>query len=171
MGIVKRSPVAHMPCSIARTLDIVGEWWTPLILRDVFYGARRFDEIHRHLGVSRNILTDRLNQLVERGILRRVEYNDRPLRFEYRLTDRGSELMTVLISLMEWGDKWLPEGHDGEYAIAVHKPCGHRVHSRLVCDECGDVPAQEVRIRPGPAWQEPATLAGLRPPVPALPRR
>lgn len=142
-----------MPCSIARTLELVGEWWTPLILRDIFYGARRFEAILEDLKISRNILTDRLGTLVAAGILRRVKYVDRPPRYEYRLTERGSELLPMLISLMEWGDKWLPEGHDGEYAIAIHKPCGERVHSHLTCDACGQVPSQEVRFRPGPAAQ------------------
>lgn len=133
----------------------MGEWWTPLILRDVFYGVHRFDDILKHLGISKNILTDRLNTLVEQGVLRRVPYTDRPPRSEYRLTQRGSELIAVLIGLMEWGDKWLPNGNDGEYAVALHQPCGHRVHARLVCDECGDVPTGDVRLRPGPGWQDP----------------
>jgi DNA-binding HxlR family transcriptional regulator len=149
---VKRSSVGHFPCSVARTLDVVGEWWTPLILRDVFYGARRFEQILGDLGVSRNILTDRLNTLVDNEILQRRRYSDRPPRYEYRLTDRGSELLPVLLALMEWGDKWLP---DGGYAVAVHKPCGHRVHGALLCEECGAVPSREVRFRPGPGAPAP----------------
>lgn len=150
---MKRSSIAHFPCSVARTLDIVGEWWTPMILRDVFYGARRFEAILTDLGIARNILTDRLNTLLANGILEQRQYSEHPPRFEYRLTERGSELMPVLLALMEWGDKWLPERHDGEYAIAVHQECGGRVHAELRCEQCGRVPSVEVRFRPGPASQ------------------
>lgn len=147
---MKRSSLAHFPCSVARTLDIVGEWWTPMILRTICYGAVRFEAIQAELGIARNILTDRLNTLLANGILEQNQYSGHPPRYEYQLTRRGNELMTVLLALMEWGDRWLPEGHDGEYVVAVHKECGGRVHAELRCEQCGRVPSIEVRFRPGP---------------------
>ena len=96
-------------CSIARTLEIVGERWTLLIIRDVFLGLRRFDQLQESLGVARNVLTDRLNRLVEDGVLERVQYSERPLRFEYRLTKKGRELNVALTALRQWGDAHLSE--------------------------------------------------------------
>jgi DNA-binding HxlR family transcriptional regulator len=96
-------------CSIARALEIVGERWTLLIVRDVFLGLRKFDEIQQSLGIARNVLTDRLNRLVEEEILERVRYSERPERFEYRLTEKGRELNVALTALRQWGDKYLME--------------------------------------------------------------
>jgi DNA-binding HxlR family transcriptional regulator len=94
-------------CSIARSLEIVGERWTLLIVRDVFLGLRRFDQLQESLGIARNVLTDRLSKLVEAGILERVRYSERPERYEYRLTDKGLELNLALTGLRQWGDKYL----------------------------------------------------------------
>jgi DNA-binding HxlR family transcriptional regulator len=94
-------------CSIAKTLEIVGERWTLLIVRDVFLGLRRFDQLHESLGIARNVLTDRLNRLVEEGILERVPYSERPVRYEYRLTPKGLELNVALTALRQWGDEHL----------------------------------------------------------------
>jgi len=96
-------------CSIARALEIVGERWTLLIIRDVFLGLRKFDEIQSELGIARNVLTDRLNRLVEEGILERVRYSERPERFEYRLTKKGRDLNIALTGLRQWGDQYLNE--------------------------------------------------------------
>jgi DNA-binding HxlR family transcriptional regulator len=96
-------------CSIARALEIVGERWTLLIIRDVFLGIRRFDELQESLGVARNILTDRLNRLVGEGVLERVPYGERPTRYEYRLTAKGRDLNIALSGLRQWGDKYLSE--------------------------------------------------------------
>jgi DNA-binding HxlR family transcriptional regulator len=96
-------------CSIARALEVVGERWTLLIVRDVFLGLRRFDQLQESLGIARNVLTDRLNRLVEEGILERVRYSERPERFEYRLTAKGRELNIALTALRQWGDKHLTE--------------------------------------------------------------
>ena len=96
-------------CSIARALEVVGERWTLLIIRDVFLGRRRFDQLQESLGIARNVLTERLNRLVEEGILERVRYSERPERFEYRLTDKGRELNIALTALRQWGDKYLSE--------------------------------------------------------------
>ena len=96
-------------CSIARALEIVGERWTLLIVRDVFLGLRRFDQLQESLGIARNVLTDRLNRLVDEGILERVAYSERPLRYEYRLTAKGLELNVALTALRQWGDKYLSD--------------------------------------------------------------
>ena len=96
-------------CSIARALEIVGERWTLLIIRDVFLGIRRFEELQASLGVARNVLTDRLNRLVGEGVLERVPYSERPTRYEYRLTAKGRDLNVALSGLRQWGDKYLSE--------------------------------------------------------------
>jgi DNA-binding HxlR family transcriptional regulator len=96
-------------CSIARALEVVGERWTLLIVRDVLHGLRRFDELQESLGIARNVLTDRLNRLVEDGVLEKVRYSERPERFEYRLTDKGQDLSLALAGLRQWGDKYLSE--------------------------------------------------------------
>jgi DNA-binding HxlR family transcriptional regulator len=96
-------------CSVARALEIVGERWTLLIIRDAFLGRRRFEEFQESLGIARNVLTDRLNRLVDEGILERVLYNERPERFEYRLTAKGRDLQIALAGLRQWGDKYLSE--------------------------------------------------------------
>ena len=147
---MKRSSIGHLPCSIARALDVVGEWWTPVILRQIFHGQRRFEQIHDRTGISRNILTDRLGTLVAAGILDQRPYQARPARYEYHLTERGQELLPTLVALMQWGDKWLPDER-GPFALAVHHEPEHRVRAVLVCPECGEVPADEVHFEPGPA--------------------
>jgi DNA-binding HxlR family transcriptional regulator len=96
-------------CSIARALEIVGERWTLLIVRDVFLGRRRFDQLQESLGIARNVLTDRLNRLVDEGVLERVLYSERPERYEYRLTSMGIDLNIALIALRQWGDTYLSE--------------------------------------------------------------
>jgi DNA-binding HxlR family transcriptional regulator len=96
-------------CSIARSLEIVGERWTLLIIRDAFLGLRRFEEFHASLGIARNVLTDRLNRLVREGILEKVRYSERPERFEYRLTRKGRDLQVALAGLRQWGDRYLSE--------------------------------------------------------------
>lgn len=95
-------------CSVARALEVVGERWTLLILRDAFLGVRRFDDFQRSLGVARNVLNARLQRLVEHGLLERRRYQERPERFEYRLTEMGLDLLPVIEALMRWGDRWLP---------------------------------------------------------------
>jgi DNA-binding HxlR family transcriptional regulator len=132
---MQRTSFADMPCSIARTLDVVGEWWTLLIIRDIFNGVRRFDDLLGHLGISRNILTDRLNSLVDKGVLKRARYQARPARFEYRLTERGLDLLPILLLMMRWGDKWLA-GESGVPVIVTHRDCGHETVPVVTCSEC-----------------------------------
>jgi len=141
-------------CSIARALEVVGERWTLLIVRDAFLGLRRFDHFQESLGIARNVLTDRLNRLVEEGILERVRYTERPERYEYQLTRKGRDLNIALAALMQWGDRYLSEKPprinrrkaDKKPVIAALVPKGTEV---LRTDEVESVPG------PGRASREP----------------
>lgn len=136
-------------CSVARTLEIVGDRWTMLVLRDVFLGLRRFDDVQRDLGIARNVLSDRLGRLVEGGILERRRYQERPERFEYRLTDKGLDLWPALMALMRWGDEHAAE--DGPPRLIEHRGCGGGLTDHLTCDRCGaPLSARDVTSRPGP---------------------
>jgi DNA-binding HxlR family transcriptional regulator len=140
-----------MNCSIARSLEVVGEWWTPLVLRELFMGNRRFEEILRSLGISRNILTDRLATLVEHGVVDRVAYQEAPVRHEYRLTEKGRDLFPVLVALQIWGDKW--ESPNGPPLVLHHRDCDHTADPTLVCGTCGEqLHARNVVPRTGPGW-------------------
>ena len=146
---MKRISFESMQCSIAQTLEVVGEWWTLLVLREVFFGRRRFAEMLDDLGIARNILTDRLNKLVDEEILVRHRVTGSGGRYEYRLTEQGLELLPVLIALMQWGDRWrkLPRGRPTEL---VHRTCNHKTTPSLVCSHCGEVlSASNVVARPG----------------------
>ena len=123
-------------CSIARALDIVGEKWALLAVREVFLGNRRFDEMIRRTGAPRDTLAARLRTLVASGILERRQYSEHPARYEYRLTEAGRDLYPVIVTLMRWGDKHLA-GEDGPPLILEHH-CGHRLEARLVCESCGE---------------------------------
>jgi DNA-binding HxlR family transcriptional regulator len=137
-------------CSIARTLEAVGDRWTMLVIRDAFLGVRRFEDFQRDLGVARNVLTDRLARLVDDGILERHRYQEKPKRFEYHLTDKGVDLWPVLVSLMKWGDRHAAP--DGPPTLITHRDCGGEVDERFRCTKCGaDVEARTAEARPGPA--------------------
>jgi DNA-binding HxlR family transcriptional regulator len=135
-------------CSIARALEVVGERWTLLIVRDAFLGLRRFEQFQEKLGIARNVLTDRLNRLVEEGILERIRYSERPERYEYRLTKKGRELNLALAGLRQWGDKYLSEKpprvlrrkSDKKPVVAALVPKGSDAVLR----------AEEVELVPGP---------------------
>jgi DNA-binding HxlR family transcriptional regulator len=129
--------IDNATCSVFRSLDLMGDRWSILVLREAFWGTRRFEAFQRHLGIARNILTDRLNKLVEAGILERRQYSDRPPRHEYRLTPAGLELWPILITLMQWGDKHLPEP-DGARPTISHRGCGHAEGFTLSCNHCGE---------------------------------
>ena len=140
---------ADQNCSIAAALELVGERWTLLILRDVFLGTRRFDDLQRNLGVARNILQSRLERLVDEGVLRRERYQERPERFEYRLTRKGVDLWPVLVALMKWGDRYAAP--DGPPVKIVHKDCGKVSQAVMTCSSCGErVSARDVRVVRGP---------------------
>ncbi len=137
-------------CSIARALEILGERWTLLVLRESFWRVRRFEDFQRNLGIARNVLTDRLGRLVDEGILRREPYQDRPARFEYRLTDKGRELWPVMMTLMQWGDRYYAES-DGPPVVVHHRDCGGEVTSHLTCAKCGaELGARDVTAEAGP---------------------
>src|SRR3954451_818945 len=126
-------------CSIARALEVLGERWTLLIVRDAILGVHRFDDFQRSLGLARNVLTDRLGRLVDAGILERVPYQEHPVRHEYRLTPMGRELGLPVIGLMHWGDRHLA-GPDGAPRLTQHRTCGGAVRPALTCETCGAVP-------------------------------
>ncbi len=129
--------LSAMPCSIARSLDVIGEGWTILVLRDVFRGIRRFDELQRDLGIATNVLTARLKRLTDEGLLERRRYEQRPPRYEYHLTAKGRDLYPVLIALIRWGDKYLA-GPSGPPLVLIHEACGKPTVPILVCPECGE---------------------------------
>jgi DNA-binding HxlR family transcriptional regulator len=131
-----RAGLRHIPCSIARTAHVVGEWWTPLILRDLFAGLSRFEDLRRDLGLASNVLADRLATLVEHGIVERRAYQDAPTRYEYVLTAKGRDLFPILMTLIGWGDRW-EAGEAGPPTVLVHDACGRSTTPTLVCEHCG----------------------------------
>ncbi len=140
-----------MCCSVARTLDLIGEWWSLLILRDVFFGIRRFEELLQDLGISRKILTERLDTLVAVGIVERRLYQERPERYEYWPTEKGMELYPVLLVLMRWGDRWTAP--DGAPLEIVHSTCGMLTQPVVVCSHCGgELNAHNIQTRLGPGF-------------------
>ena len=152
-----------MACSVAQCLEVVGEWWTMLIIRDVFLGINRFDDLQGRLGIARNVLAQRLDHLVEQGVLRRVPYQDHPVRNEYRLTDKGRDLWPVLTAMRHWGDVWAAP--DGPSVELVHDGCERVSHAVLTCSECGEpLDARQVHAVAGPG-------AGPTSPIPAAGRR
>ncbi|WP_124709245.1 winged helix-turn-helix transcriptional regulator [Gordonia insulae] len=146
---MRRATFTEMNCSVAQSLEIVGEWWTLLIVRDALLGVTRFDEFSTRLGIARNVLTQRLDTLVEHGVLAKEPYQDKPVRYDYRLTDKGRDLWTVIAALRQWGDKWAAE--DGAPVITTHRTCGHTMTVEPVCSECGEpLTRGSLRVHPGP---------------------
>jgi DNA-binding HxlR family transcriptional regulator len=133
---VTPKPPKPRVCSVARTLEVVGEKWALLAVREVFLGNRRFDEMVRRIGAPRDTLAARLRTLVDTGILERRQYSDHPARYEYFLTPAGLDLHPVITTLREWGDKHLDDG--GGPPVVFEHDCGHPLVSRLVCDACGE---------------------------------
>jgi len=143
-----------MTCSIARTLSVVGDRWTMLIIRDVFLGIRRFEGIQKDLRLTPHRLSDRLGKLVRDGILVRVEYQKRPRRFEYLLTEKGIDLYPLIVAMLEWGDRWMA-GSAGAPVELVHRPCGHSIKPELTCPQCkSKIVPREMSARPGPALKK-----------------
>jgi DNA-binding HxlR family transcriptional regulator len=137
-------------CSVARTVSVVGDRWTLLILRDCFLRVRRFEEFERRLGITRHVLADRLKKLVAAGVLARVAYRRRPLRYEYRLTEKGLDLNAVMLALVRWGD--LHKGDErGRPMLYQHQECGRLFDPVMTCSACGGaVTARNVRVLEGP---------------------
>ena len=143
-----------MTCSVARTLSVVGDRWTMLIIRDVFLGIRRFDAIQQDLQLTPHRLSDRLRKLVRDGILHRVAYEKRPPRFEYLLTEKGLDLYPLIATMTEWGDRWMA-GRAGVPVELVHWPCGQTIKPELICPCCNSkIDARQMSARPGPALKE-----------------
>ncbi|GAB2442299.1 winged helix-turn-helix transcriptional regulator [Nocardia tengchongensis] len=154
---MRRTSFEDMNCSIAQCLEVVGEWWTPLIIRDALFGITRFDDFRSRLGIARNVLTQRLEHLVEQGVLAKTPYQDNPVRYDYRLTDKGRALWTVVMAMRQWGDEWAAP--DGPPIQTVHKGCGHVITVRPVCSECGDhLTVKDLRPQLGPGAHDPALL-------------
>jgi len=142
--------LADENCSIARSLAVVGDRWTLLILRDAFLRVRRFEEFEKSLKIARRVLAERLALLVEEGILAKIPYQERPTRHEYKLTEKGLELFPVIVSLVHWGDKHY-SAKAGPPLLHRHQSCGHDFRSVLTCSECGEkLSPREVTVRPGP---------------------
>lgn len=132
---MKRSSVSHLDHGLAHALDIIGEWWSPLIVRSIMKGACRFEAIQQELGIARNILSDRLTTLVGAGVLVKEPYQDRPKRFEYKLTPMGMDLYPVLLSLKSWGDRWVLNGE--AKPKVMHTLCQNELVPDTVCSCCG----------------------------------
>lgn len=147
---MQRTDFGRMACSIARTLDVIGEPWSPLILRNIYVGITRFDQLQQSLGISRKVLAERLRWLVDHEILERREYSTRPPRHEYTLTERGTELCDLLLVMVRWGDRWLA-GEAGPPVLYRHHACGQISHVDLHCSACGKpMPATSIDVLPGP---------------------
>lgn len=139
---MRRTSFENLNSSMARSLEIVGDWWTLLIVRDAFMGVRRFDEFQDHLGIARNILAARIRRLIDFGVLERRLYQVKPKRYEYILTERGNDLRIVLFAIKQWGDMHIYEGKDHPLRIA-HKECGSEVSIDIICPKCNEVLSDE----------------------------
>ena len=154
MEPMKRTPFSDWPCSIARTIDFLGDWWTPLVLREAFMGATRFEEFQTALSIGRNVLTQRLNRLVDEGLMMRRKYQDRPPRFEYLLTEKGRDFFDVIAAMTRWGDRWLDRGA-GPPVLMRHTTCGQAFHAESICSCCGKpFTSSQVEFNPGPGMDE-----------------
>ena len=146
---MQRTDFGAMTCSIARTLDVIGEPWSPLVLRDVWVGLSRFDQIQADLGISRKVLTERLDHLVHHGVVERRPYDNRP-RYEYVLTPKGTELVDLLMVMAGWGDRW-QAGAAGPPTLYRHHACGQVSSVDLRCNHCGEpMHALDVDVLAGP---------------------
>ena len=144
----------EMNCGIAQALDVLGDWWTLLIVRDAFFGARRFVQFEASLGIAKNILSDRLQRLVEHGIFEKVDVGESGQRFEYRLTDKGEALLPVLTALREWSDDWV-FGRGNEPVIIKDRRTNRRIPKMRVTDQDGrELSRADLRTEPGPGASE-----------------
>ncbi|OLF08631.1 winged helix-turn-helix transcriptional regulator [Actinophytocola xanthii] len=147
---MRRTSFARWPCSIARTMDLLGDQWTLLVLREAFHGVRRFDQFQAALGIARNTLTERLDRLTGAGLLDRVRYQERPARYEYPLTEMGRDFFPALAAIIRWGDRWLDDGA-GPPALLHHLDCDRATEADVNCAHCGSaLTSERVRFEPGP---------------------
>ena len=150
---MKRTSFAKWPCSIARTVDLIGDGWTPIVLREAFYGTTRFDDFERVLGIGRNVLSQRLGRLVEEGLMERQAYQQNPPRYDYVVTEKGRELFPVLAAMMAWGDRWLAP--NGPPLLFRHDTCGQDTHAEVVCSECREpLELDDVKPHLGPGFPD-----------------
>lgn len=153
---MKRTDTSAWPCTIARAADVLGDHWNLLIIRQACLGNRRFDDFQTALGIGRNILSQRLNRLVGEGLLTKVEYQDSPPRYEYRLTEKGRDVYPILAAMATWGDQWLT-GPEGTPLVLHHTTCRHDMHAVVVCSECDEpLDVRHVRAKAGPGYPEKA---------------
>jgi DNA-binding HxlR family transcriptional regulator len=149
---MKRTDTSAWPCTIARSADVLGDHWNLLLIRQACLGTRRFEDFQRLLGIGRNILTMRLNRLVDEEIFRRVSYQERPPRYEYRLTQKGRDVYPILAAMAAWGDRWLT-GPEGTPLVLHHTTCDHDMQAIVVCSECAEpLDVRDVRARAGPGY-------------------
>jgi DNA-binding HxlR family transcriptional regulator len=146
----------QQPCSVSRTLSVIGDRWTLLILRDCFLRVRRFDDFQARLG--RPILADRLQKLLDNFVLTKVAYQQNPKRYEYRLTQKGIDLYPVIMAIVHWGDVHM-SGKKGRPLLHVHTKCGHQFDPLHTCSECGEtLDAREVKVESGPGAADTAHM-------------
>lgn len=161
---MRRVSFTDMNCSVAQTLEIVGEWWTLLIVRDAFLGITRFDDFSERLGIARNVLTQRLETLVEHGVFTKESYQDKPVRYDYRLTEKGRDLWLVVAALRQWGDKWAAPA--GAPIVSTHRACGHEMTVEPVCSTCGEpVTRASLALHRGPGARTRNPLPGTQLPT------
>jgi DNA-binding HxlR family transcriptional regulator len=147
---VKRVDTSEWPCTIARSAAVLGDHWNLLLIRQACLGMRRFDDFQSELGIGRNMLTIRLNGLIDEGVFRRVEYQNNPPRHEYRLTDKGRAVYPVLAAMAAWGEQWL-SGPEGPPIVLHHTTCDHDMHAVVVCSECAEpLDVHDVLAKAGP---------------------
>jgi len=149
---VKRTDTSDWPCTVARSADVLGDHWNLLLIRQACLGTRRFDDFQAALGIGRNILTQRLNRLVDEGILAKVRYEESRPRYEYRLTDKGRDAYPILAAMAAWGERWLT-GPEGTPLVLHHASCGNDMRAVVVCSECDEpIDVRDVRAKAGPGY-------------------
>lgn len=152
------SELGDQPCSFSRTMSVIGDRWSLMILRDCFMKVRRFDDFQERLGIGRPILTDRLNKLVDHFVLTKVAYQQNPTRYEYRLTEKGLALYPVIMAIVHWGDVHMSD-RKGRPLLHRHMACGHTFDPVMTCSECAEaLSPRAVKIEPGPGARDPVHM-------------
>ena len=165
---MKWATLEEEPCSLARTVGVIGDRWSLLILRECFLRTRRFEAFQAELGITRHLLAERLKKLVRLGVLRRIPYQESPKRHEYILTQKGLDLYPVIMALVHWGDKHMADER-GRPMLHEHRTCGKNFNPVMICSECGEpLSAKEVHAHPGPGARNAAD--GVPPSGPSRPR-
>jgi len=159
---MKWDELEEEPCSVARTVAVIGDRWSLLILRECFLRKRRFEAFQSSLGITRHLLAERLKKLVRLGVLRRIPYQESPKRYEYILTQKGLDLYPVIMSIVHWGDTHMVDSR-GRPLLHEHQNCGKMFDPIMVCSECGEtLTAKQVHVHPGPGARQ-SPIAPLKP--------